>query len=159
MAKFNAEQIDNGVLEGTIQMAGEEIVVNIDLENDSAKMADFKGLIAEVEKFAAYFTKEKQAEVKQDIAKVVIDGAFEQEDEEPTDEDYQSLQDDLQLADVYAFDGGFVLTYSADESFPESDIVAQLNEDYAIDEIAVYDQEDWDEEEDEDEEDGDGDEE
>ncbi|MDR1054831.1 MAG: hypothetical protein LBL90_03200 [Prevotellaceae bacterium] len=148
MAKFKTDEIDEGTLEGYITIGGIEIEANLDLENDEAKTVDdFKDLILQTERFADYFTDEKQLDLKQAISKEIVGLAFEQDEYKPTDEDYLNLQNDLELFDLYTFYGGFVLTFSAKNNFPCCDVVVQIDEDGTIDDIAVYDSDEFDDDE------------
>ena len=147
MAKFRIDEIDDGVLEGYIMIGDTEIEANLDLENDKAKNEeDFKQLIIQVEQFADYFTAEKQFDLKRAMSKEIVDEAFQQDENKPTEEDYLLLQNDLKLFDIYVYDGGFVLTFSAENNFPGCDIIAQINKDGTIENVAVYDSDEFDDE-------------
>ena len=146
MAKFRIEEIDEGVLEGYISIGGVEIETNLDSDKNEAKMEDFKDLILQAERFADYFTDEKQLNLKQAVAKEIVDSALEQDGIKAAEEDYLSLQSDLKLIDLYVFDEGFVLTYKSENNFPANDISVQLDEDGMIDDIAIYDENEYEEE-------------
>lgn len=139
MAKFRIEELDEGVLEGYITINGIEIEANLDLENPKATIDDYKDLITQTERFADYFTAEKQQDLVEAVAEEVVDSALEQSDEKATADDYKSLQNDMRLIDVYAFEDGFVLTYKSDNNFPNNDIIVQIDEDCTIDDIVVED--------------------
>ena len=153
MANFIVETVDgeSSTLEGYIKIAGTDITANLDLESDTDStpkiegVEDFRALINMVQDLSEYLTEEKLHELKQSVSKEISDAAYEQ-DGDPSDEDYQKLTNDLNLVDVYVFDEGFVLTFSSEEIFPDSDIIVQLNADYSIDDIAVYGSDEFDEE-------------
>ena len=76
--------------------------------------------------------------IEDDIVRELTDAAFEEDDGEPGDEDYEALADDLELDSVLVVcDGTVVLAYLAPEQYPDMTIYAQLDDELAIEGLMV----------------------
>lgn len=140
-AIINNITIDNNLLQGTMRSPSlhQSFPIEIDLEEDSTSPADFDDLINELQRLIAHLTPDHLQKIEASIASEITESAYEQTDYTPTADDFTALENDLKLVKIIAFPDGFALDYTAEVNYPGNQIKVQLDEDFNIDDVAIYD--------------------
>jgi hypothetical protein len=134
--------IEENILKGKILLAGSEKLVSIEIdpENGGASTGDFNEMAAAAKKLATYLSPKKLNEITSSVSLEITDSAYEQDDHQPSTEETDVLTKELSLVKITVFPEGFMLHYHAEKTFPGSEINVQLDTDFSIDDIAIYDE-------------------
>ena len=130
--------IREGMLKGKCTLLSEEIKVELDTELDSPQKSDYEQLLTSFRDTLKYLTESKVSEYKKYISQEITDACYEQDDYSATEQDYQSLYDELCIKKIYFSLEAFVLTLRAKKIFKSSDIIFQVNlPEYEIDDCYI----------------------
>lgn len=130
---LTAPQTGDGFVHGTARMQplGTDVTVNVDPELDDRPDLDTGVLLAAVERLLTV-TSEKWERIVDSIAEEIEEAVGDQPVQETTD-----LRDDLSLESTVVFHDAVLLCCASPKQFPDSWIRAQLDEELAVDEVAV----------------------
>jgi hypothetical protein len=133
--------IEENMLTGKVKIAALQAPVSlmIDPETVSTAPDDFMPLVEAIKKLVAYLDSGKFQEIVDAVAKEINDSAYEQQDLSPSPDELTALINDLTLAGIEVFPEGFMLNFIAEKIFPGSEIKVQLEEDFSIDDVSIYD--------------------
>lgn len=133
--------IEDNMLTGRIKLAGMQAAVSlmIDPEAESTEPGDFTLLLDATHQLVTYLNTGKLREIIAAVANEINESAYEQQDDMPGPEELTNLINDLALTGIEVFPEGFMLNFNAGTIFPGADIRVQLNEDFSIDDVAIYD--------------------
>lgn len=127
-----------GILKGGITFLDEDIKVELDTEIESPTKSDYEQLLKLLDEILKNLTNNKMTEYKKYISKEIIDACYEQDENNPSEQDYQSLYEDLSVKKIYVSLDAFVLTLRAKKTFKSSDIIFQVNlPEYEIDDCYI----------------------
>lgn len=131
-------QIADDFIHGTarIPSAGVDVAVNVDPELADHPDPDATVLLAAIERLLT-ITPERWHRIIDSIAQEIEEAVGDQPIAEPID-----LRDDLTLSSTVVFHDATLLSFAAPKQFPDSWIRAQLDEDLAVDGVAVDDRDD-----------------
>lgn len=133
--------IEDNILQGVIfsPSLNQSLAIEIDPESEGTELADFEELSSQLQRLVDYFTREKLQQLQVSVAREITESAYEQEDYTPTATDFAALEQDLNLTKIIAFPEGFAFDYSAKATYPGNLIKVQLDEDFDIADVAIYD--------------------
>jgi hypothetical protein len=133
--------IDNNLLQGTIfsPSLDQSFPVEIDLEEDSTNPADFDELTNELQRLITYLTPDNLKAMEAAIAKEITESAYEQTEYIPDAADFASVANDLKLVKIITFPEGFAFDYTAEINYPGNQIKIQLDTEFNIDDVGIYD--------------------
>lgn len=114
--------------------------LEIDPAIDSPKPVDFDTLIKEGRRLIEYLHPESLQMLKDFLSREITESAYEQENHQPTAQDFTALSQDLDLVKISVFPDGFMLDYRSATIFADSEIKVQLNQAFNVDDIAIYDE-------------------
>ncbi len=134
-------RIEDNMLTGKIKIAaiGEPVSLMIDPEAESTAPEDFTPLLEATHQLTTWLNTGKFQEIIAAVANEINESAYEQQDDMPAPEALTSLINDLMLTGIEVFPEGFMLNFRAGTALPGADIRVQLNEDFSIDDVAIYD--------------------
>lgn len=140
-AIINNITIQNDVLQGTIFSPSlhQSFAIEIDPETAATDPADFDDLIKELQQLIEHLTPDRLREMEAAIASEITTSAYSQSDYAPTADDFTALEKDLKLMKITAFPEGFSLEYIAEANYPGNEIMVQLNRDFNMEDVAIYD--------------------
>lgn len=133
--------IENNLLQGTIFSPSlhQTFAIEIDPETDTAiTTADFDNLIPELQRLIEHLTPDQLQNITASAARELTNSAYEQSGYTPTEADFTALENELKLMKIIVFPEGFAFDYTADVNYPGNQIKVQLDEDFNIDDIAIY---------------------
>jgi hypothetical protein len=132
--------IENSLLQGTIFSPSlhQSFAIEIDPETDTTTTADFDDLIKELQRLIEYLTPDQLQKITTSIAREITTSAYEQSDYTPTEPDFTALENDLKLMKIITFPEGFAFDYAAEANYPGNQVTVQLDEDFNIEDVAIY---------------------
>lgn len=135
---LTAPQSADGFVFGTgrLRSLGADVTVNVDPELDDRSDLDTGVLLAAVERLLTV-TSEQWERIVDSIAEEIEEAVGGQPVQETTD-----LRDDLALESTVVFHDAVLLCLASPKQFPDSWIRAQLDEELAVDEVAVDEKDD-----------------
>ncbi|MDR6569814.1 hypothetical protein SAMN05660461_1859 [Chitinophaga ginsengisegetis] len=133
--------IEENMLTAKVKLAAiqEPVSLMIDPETVSTEPDDFAPLVEEAKKLVAYLDSGKYQEIVDAVAKEINESAYGQQDVPPSSDELTALINDLTLAGIEVFPEGFMLNFISEKIFPGSEIKVQLEEDFSIDDVSIYD--------------------
>ncbi|WP_436484464.1 hypothetical protein [Chitinophaga sp. ARDCPP14] len=133
--------IDENMLTAKVKLAAipEPVSLMIDPETVSTEPDDFTSLVEATKKLVAYLDGGKFGEIVDAVAKKINESAYGQQDVPPSADELTALINDLTLMGIEVFPEGFMLNFIAEKIFPGSEIKVQLEEDFSIDDVSIYD--------------------
>lgn len=133
--------IDENMLTAKVKLAAipEPVSLMIDPETVSTEPDDFSALVEATKKLVAYLDGGKFGEIVDAVAKEINESAYGQQDVPPSADELTALINDLALTGIEVFPEGFMLNFIAEKIFPGSEIKVQLEEDFSIDDVSIYD--------------------
>lgn len=133
--------IEENMLTGKVKLAAiqEPVSLMIDPEIASTEPDDFTPLVEETKKLVAYLDGGKFQEIVDAVAKEINESAYEQQHVPPSPDELTALINDLTLTGIEVFPEGFMLNFISEKIFPGSEIKVQLEEDFSIDDVSIYD--------------------
>ncbi|MEZ2442391.1 hypothetical protein AB6805_11750 [Chitinophaga sp. RCC_12] len=133
--------IDENMLTAKVKLAAipEPVSLMIDPETISTEPDDFTSLVEATKKLVAYLDGGKFGEIVDAVAKEINESAYGQQDVPPSADELTALINDLALTGIEVFPEGFMLNFIAEKIFPGSEIKVQLEEDFSIDDVSIYD--------------------
>ena len=127
-----------GMLKGKTTLLGEDIKVELDTEIESPTKSDYEQLLKLLDEILKNLTNGKMAEYNKYISKEIINACYEQDENSSSEQDYQSLYEDLSIKKIYVSLDAFVVTLRAKKTFKSSDVIFQVNlPEYEIDDCYV----------------------
>lgn len=132
--------IENNLLLGTIFSPSlhQSFAIEIDPETDATTTAHFDDLINELQRLIGYLMPDLLQKITTSTAREITTSAYEQSDYTPTEADFTVLENDLKLLKIITFPEGFAFDYAAEANYPGNQIKVQLDEDFNIEDIAIY---------------------
>ncbi len=133
--------IDENMLTAKVKLAAipEPVSLMIDPETISTEPDDFTSLVEATKKLVAYLDGGKFGEIVDAVAKEINESAYGQQDVPPSPDELTALINDLALTGIEVFPEGFMLNFISEKIFPGSEIKVQLEEDFSIDDVSIYD--------------------
>ncbi|MGF6846599.1 hypothetical protein QFZ51_001834 [Chitinophaga sp. W3I9] len=133
--------IDENMLTAKVKLAAipEPVSLMIDPETVSTEPDDFSALVEATKKLVAYLDGGKFGEIVDAVAREINESAYGQQDVPPSADELTALINDLALTGIEVFPEGFMLNFIAEKIFPGSEIKVQLEEDFSIDDVSIYD--------------------
>lgn len=138
MSKFKNLNLKDEVIKGKYNFHGEDINVEIDLEEENVQIDDFSELISSSENWIEGFSTEILEKLINELSKELTDSAYGDSDYKPTDKDYKDLEKELTLTEIRFFpDEVISLVFEAKKEYPDMDIYCQINKEFRIEDIIV----------------------
>lgn len=133
--------IDENMLTAKVKLAAipEPVSLMIDPETVSTEPDDFSALVEATKKLVAYLDGGKFGEIVDAVAREINESAYGQQDVPPSADELTALINDLALTGIEVFPEGFMLNFISEKIFPGSEIKVQLEEDFSIDDVSIYD--------------------
>ena len=116
------------------ELFGNPITVEFDDDGEGMGREELEPLYG---RFVDELTEDMYLDYISQVAAELVDSAY-QQDGEPDEDEYDALEEELQLMSVIVYPDAYMLVFVAEESFPDSEILVQVEaESLEIEDIIV----------------------
>ena len=130
---FENNQLNGNLL---LPLSKEKIAVNYNLESDNVTKDDYLPLVSKSKTLINELNVNIKS-IEKEIAKELTDSAYEQSDFTPQHDEYEKLENELEIYQLNFYNEYFVIVFKAESNYPEMKIYCQLNDNMEIIDLSV----------------------